>query len=149
MTSPETGLSRPIHPASFRLVEEICRRAFGFRLLTVLRHKAGQPEIERVYSSQPETYPIGIRKPMGATPWGKIVLDQGQGWWGEGEQTIRWAFPDATKILSLGCESCLCAPVLDRGQVIAVLSLNDAQGAYRPEDLDPLGVIAQSLKQVV
>jgi hypothetical protein len=40
----------------------------------------------------------------------------------------------------------LCVPILDENRrTTGVLSLNDAPGRYRIEDLDLLGVIAQTL----
>lgn len=145
MKIPESGISRPVAAPDYKLVAELCRRSFGFRLLTVLQHCPGKADVMRTYSTNPEAYPIGMPKPMGPTPWGRVVLEQGLGWHGEGEAAVRWAFPDAEKILSLGCESCLCVPVLHEGQTLAVLSLNDVGGAYRVEDLDPLSVLAQLL----
>ncbi len=149
MTTTDTGISRPVPQASFALVEEICRRAFGFGMLTVLRHDPDAGEIERVYSTDPEHYPVGGRKPMGPTPWGQLTLHGGKGWWGNTPEAVRWAFPDSGLILSLGYESLLCAPVLDGGRTIAILSLNDVAGRYAPDDLDPLGVIAQALREPI
>ena len=149
MTTSDTGISRPVPPTSFALVEEICRRAFGFRMLTVLRHDPKAGEIERIHSTDPEHFPLGGRKPMGPTPWGRLVLHQGRGWWGGSAEAVRWAFPDSATILSLGYESLLCAPVLNGGRTIGILSLNDAAGRYSPDDLDPLGVIAQALRDPI
>lgn len=147
MTPTDTGISRPVPPISFQLVEEICRRSFGFAMLTVLRNLPETGEIERVHTTNPEFFPLGGRKPMGPTPWGQLTLHEGRGWWGGGAEAVRWAFPDSDKILSLGYESLLCAPVLDGGRTIAVLSLNDVAGRYSPDDLDPLGVVAQLLRK--
>ncbi len=146
MTDPVIGIARGIEPPNYQLVEEICRRSFGFRLLTVLRRIPGETrDVLRAYSSNDLDYPAGARKPMEPTAWGQLVLTGGQGWWGEGEAAIRWAFPDAGLMLKLGLGSCLCAPVLVAGRTLGVLSLNGETGAYRPEDIGPLGVIAQTL----
>ena len=146
MTTSDTGISRPVPPASFQLVEEICRRSFGFAMLTVLRNLPETGEIERVHTTNPTHFPLAGRKPMGPTPWGRLTLHEGKGWWGEGAEAVCWAFPDSSTILSLGYESLLCAPVLDGGRTIAILSLNDVAGRYGADDLDPLGVIAQLLR---
>ena len=147
MTELANWIAREVEPATFQMVEEICRRSFGFRLLTVLRRIPGETrDVLRVHSSNPTEYPCSTRKPMERTAWAKVVLAGGQGWWGEGEAAIRWAFPDADLMLKLGLGSCLCAPVLADGRTIAVLSLNGEAGAYRPDDLAPLGAIAQLLK---
>ncbi|MDO5604996.1 MAG: hypothetical protein Q4G25_07540 [Paracoccus sp. (in: a-proteobacteria)] len=141
------GVAMPVPATSFAGVAELCRHAFGFTFLTVLENHPARQEIRRVFSSHPQDYPTGRFKPMGGTPWGAVVLEAGQSWLGEGEEAIRWAFPDADLILGLGCYCCACAPVLDRGRVIGVLSLNGPAGAYRPGDLGPLGLLAGLLTE--
>lgn len=149
MTKTDTGISRPVPPAGFQLVEEICRRAFGFGMLTVLRNLPDTAEIERVHTTDPEHFPWAGRTPMGPTPWGQLTLHEGKGWWGGTPEAVRWAFPDSGKILSLGYESLLCAPVLDGGRTIGILSLNDTVERYSPADLDPLGLVAQALREPI
>lgn len=150
MTQTNTGLSYPPATSTYALVDQICQRAFGHEFITVLSYRQGAAEVQRVYSSNLHDYPIGMRKPMGVTEWGKIVLEGGQSWFCDAEETIHWAFPDAEKILSLGCQAMLCVPILDPQQrTIGVLSLNGAPGAYKPADLSPLAVIAQTLLPIL
>lgn len=144
LTAPSDtqGIACETAPASFEQVEEICRRAFGFRLFTVLRNRPESGEIERVYSSNTAKYPPGGRKPMGPTPWGDIVLRKGDCWLGSNARDIRWAFPDAELILSLGCQSCACVPVLEANQTIGVLSLSHEADHYGLRDLTLLSLIS-------
>lgn len=140
-----TGISLDLDEPGFATVEDLCRKAFGFRLFTILANDPGAGEICRIYSSNPADYPPGGRKPMGRTPWGEGVLRRGRAWLGDGEDALRWAFPDAALILSLGCEACACAPVRQGDRVIGVLSLCDVRGSYAAEDLNGLGALAQLL----
>lgn len=136
----------PDQPAAlFDCVRSVCDETFGFRLMTILRHLPASGEIARLYSSHPGAYPPGGRKPMGPTPWGRIVLEQGHSWLGNGAEDIRWAFPDADRILSLGCDACACAPVVRAGRTLGVISLSDRRDSYAAADLDALAVLAQTL----
>ena len=111
--NPECGESIAVPAATFARVEDICRKVYGFKLFTVLQHRPESGEIERVYSSNPQDYPVGGRKPMGPTPWGAIVLDAQRAWLGNGAQDIEWAFPDSKLLAQLGCDCCACGEISD------------------------------------
>jgi len=51
--------------------------ALGHRLFTVLIHNEPVGEVRRCYSSRPDEYPVQGAKTMGPTPWGDLVLKQG------------------------------------------------------------------------
>lgn len=129
----------------FGRVTQICEQRFGFRFLTILKVLPDPVNVLRVHSSSPDDYPVGALKPMGGTPWGKLVIDGAQVWLGNGAQEVLWAFPDAQLILSKGCEACACAPVVSGGKTVGVLSLNAALGAYTSDDLHQMRRIAQDL----
>ena len=144
-TQPEQGVSQPVPAMSFDLAKEICQKAFGFKLFTIMLNDSKAGEVMRLYSSNEADYPPGGRKPMGPTPWGDIVLKGGSCWLGDGAASIRWAFPDAEKILSLGCYSCACAPIIEHGKVLGVMSLSHEQGYYAKADLAGIASIARLL----
>lgn len=146
---PQCGTSFVQSSASFDDVQNICSKLFGFKLFTVLKNLPETGEIQRIYSSNPTDYPPGGRKPMGPTPWGKVVLEDGLSWLGNGRQDIIWAFPDAELIFSLGCESCACAPIIKNGITIAVLSLSDVVDHYDHEDLKIMSYLASLLVNAV
>ncbi len=131
--------------ALFQAAEAACRDLFGFRFLTILKNLPGTGNVMRMHSSTAGDYPVGALKPMGNTPWGKIVLDGGESWLGNSREDVLWAFPDAELILSKGCEACACAPVRWKGETVGVLSLNAERDAYSTEDLQYMTLIAQAL----
>ena len=139
----QTTLGQP--EALFQAVESECAEQFGFHFLTILKTLPDKVNVLRVHSSSPEDYVIGALKPMGGTPWGKLLLEDGQPWLGNSRQDVLWAFPDAELILSKGCEACACAPVLWDGRVLGVLSLNAARDSYSQSDLAQMTQIAQTL----
>jgi hypothetical protein len=73
------------------------------------------------------------------------VLHSGAPWHGEGPDAIRWAFPDHALILSLGCESCLNAPVRYDGATLGVVSVLDAAGSHDAHHLADLVTLSAFL----
>jgi hypothetical protein len=57
--------------AVFRAVEGAGAGGVGFRLFTVMRLHPATQEVERLYSSLPNAYPVSGRKPKQGTPWGR------------------------------------------------------------------------------
>ncbi|ESR25919.1 GAF domain-containing protein [Lutibaculum baratangense] len=129
----------------FRAVDDLTRETVGHILFTVLANLPKSGEVERMHSSRPREYPLLGRKRMGPTPWGDRVLKDGRTWFGRNADDIRWAFPDHELILSLGCESCLNAPVRYDGRVLGVISVLGPEGAYEEEDLGLLALLTPYL----
>jgi hypothetical protein len=128
--------------AAFQAFDGVCAMAFGHRLFTILAWQSGSDELERVYTSQPAEYPLSARKRMGPTAWGSHVLRGGHAWLGEAPKDLQWAFPDYELIASLGCGSCLNAPVRWNKTVLGAVSVLDAEGVYQKADLDLLDLMS-------
>ncbi|MGO7761365.1 GAF domain-containing protein [Rhizobium ruizarguesonis] len=143
--SPTEGVSVDVEIPGFETVAEICKKAYGYRLFTILRWCRDTGEIERIYTTNPADYPVLGRKPMGPTPWGAVVLTGGKAWVGNGRATIRWAFPDSLMMAELGCDACACAPVLKNGKTVGLISMADTEGSYSAADLDGLSALASLL----
>lgn len=140
------ALARPGQPGeTYDCLEGVCRQRMGHRLFTVLAWDATSGDVERVHTSRPDAYPLKGRKPMGPTAWGAHVLHCGEPWRGEGADAIRWAFPDHALILSLGCDSCLNAPVRYDGATLGVVSVLDAAGTHTDRHLAELVTLAPFL----
>jgi hypothetical protein len=123
--SPETA---------YRAVDKAINDLIGHRLFTILVRCEGGEEVERVYSSQPESYPVQGRKRMGPTPWGDLVLTRKQAFLGQDKAAIRWAFPDHELIESLGLGSVINVSVQEGGEIFGVLNVLDEEGVYTSED---------------
>jgi GAF domain-containing protein len=131
--------------ALFAAFDRVCGETFGHRLFTILAWAPATNDVERLYSSRPDDYPLLGRKAMGPTEWGAHVLKGGKTWIGRNADDIRWAFPDHELIASLGCAACINAPVLWNGQVLGVVSVLGPEGAYGEDDLHGLDTIAPLL----
>jgi GAF domain-containing protein len=93
-------------------------------------------EVERVYTSNPEAYPLSGRKPRRDTPWSRQVLVRGEPYFANDEAGIRFAFEDAEKILGLGLGAVINVPVKDGGRVLGTLNFLREAGGYKRAHVD-------------
>lgn len=122
-------LARPGQPdVLFDALSARLREVVGFRLFTLLF--VDGDEVARIYSNQPEAYPVSGRKTMGPTPWGAHVIKGRKPWLGRGRADIEWAFYDHELIASLGCGDCINLPVVYDGETVGTFNLLDAEGRY-------------------
>ncbi|MFC7738501.1 GAF domain-containing protein [Roseomonas sp. GCM10028921] len=120
--------------AAFRAVEGATRELIGHKLFTILVRREGGEEVERVYTSNREAYPVQGRKRMGPTPWGDLVLDRRQTFLGPDKAAIRWAFPDHELIESLGLGAVINVTAIQGEEVLGTLNLLDIEGAYTVQE---------------
>ncbi|NIZ01739.1 GAF domain-containing protein [Thalassospira lucentensis] len=121
--------------SSFDCVADIFIKRFDPRLMTFFAWGQGDDLCERVWSNNPEKYPVPFGKKMGPTKWGQTVLREQTPWFGKDEAAMEDAFPDHKLIKSVGCSSCLSAPVVANGQSVGAVSILHAQGTYTASDL--------------
>jgi hypothetical protein len=137
-------------PAAFAALEELARAPIGHALFTANAFRAETMEVERLYSSRPDAYPVGGRKKKRDTEWGAKVLIGRQVVVSDGEAAIRRHFDDADLILSLGLNSMINVPVTVAGRCFGTLNFSatrpaiggDAEAAARA-----LGLMAVPLFQ--
>ncbi len=106
----------------------------GHKLLTLL-YTDGD-EVARVYSNMPDVYPVFGRKPMGATPWGDLVLKRQRPFLGRDREAIKWAFFDHKLIASLGLNSAINIPVIYDGETIGTINLLHEEFFYEEKHVE-------------
>jgi len=129
----------------YRAVEGALGRLIGHQLFTLLIVVGDGTEVERVWTSNPQAYPLTGRKAMGPTPWGDHVLGGRNAWLGNDAEAIRWAFPDHELITGLGLGSCINVPVVAFGRTLGTMNILDSAGAYLPEQVDTASLFAPLL----
>ena len=104
----------------------------GGRLFTatVLDRTAGLAR--RVYSSNPEAYPVSGTKPMAQGAWTDQVVERGEVFVANTVAEFAIYFPDFAFIESLGCASALNIPVIDT-EVIGTVNILDKEHHFCPE----------------
>ena len=129
---------------NFNSLGEEARRLFGWKLFTAMRYLESG-EVERVYTSNPQAYPLSGRKPRRDTPWSRQVLVRGEPYYANDAAGIRFAFEDAEKLLGLGLGAVINAPVKDGERVLGTLNFLREASTYRPEHVDlALGLTLQA-----
>jgi GAF domain-containing protein len=145
LQAPLSRIAAAHGPAdTYAIVEALAQRTLGHRLFTLMRLFPGGDEVERVYSSRPDAYPVGGRKANRGTPWGAVVLERGEIYIGRTADDIRWAFADHPLILSLGLESVMNVPVSFGGRRLGTMNLLHQAGWYDEADI-PTGRVLASL----
>lgn len=141
----EIAASAPEPDAVFRAVEDLARGAIGFRLFTVMRLHAAMQEVERLYSSLPDAYPVSGRKPKQGTPWGAQVLDRGEIFVANTPDEVRAAFADHELIFSLGIGAIMNVPIRFRGRSLGTMNICSDAGWFSDADRTPGRLLAALL----
>ncbi|HEX3952072.1 MAG TPA: GAF domain-containing protein [Stellaceae bacterium] len=141
----DTSAGAPAADAVFRAVEGVAARVIGFRMLTIMRLHPASAEVERLYSSLPEAYPVSGRKPKQGTAWGAQVLDRGEVFLAATPEAVRESFTDYALLFSLGIGAILNVPIRFRGASLGTLNICHEAGWFRDEDFATGRIIASFL----
>ncbi len=128
--------------AVYRAVDGLAQQAIGHRLFTLMRLHAATTEVERVYSSRPDAYPVGGRKQKRGTPWGRIVLDRGEVFIARNPEEIKAAFEDHALISSLGIGSIMNVPIGFHGRRLGTMNISNRAGWFTEGDVETGRVLA-------
>lgn len=121
-------------PRIFGAVEALSAAVIGHRLFTIMRFDADRSDVERMYSSRPDVYPVGGRKRKADTAWADHVLRDMKVFRAAGPDEIRAAFDDHATIMGLGLGSILNVPLVVGGRCVGTMNLLHETGWYTPQD---------------
>jgi GAF domain-containing protein len=127
--------------ALFEAVAQVAALRVNARLVTAMRHDEAASTVERVYSSNPQAYPVGGRKLKRDTGWSRKVLVEHRLLVNAGDDDIRESFDDHAIIFGLGLHSCVNVPLVSAGKCIGTLNVL----ATRPKWSDEEVAIARAL----
>ena len=115
---------------AFETIGEAMDRLIGSRMFTFLRFDFERFEMERLYCTRADRYPIGARKPMREGPWAQCVVDAGTVFIASGDAEMRATFGDYAALSEMGCTASMCVPVRYRGKTLGTMNLNGDEGRY-------------------
>jgi GAF domain-containing protein len=121
--------------ALFAAVHQVAARRLGAGLVTMMRHRMAEAEVERLWSSNEQAYPSGGRKPKRDTDWSREVLTEHRVLVSAGDDRVRKSFPDHAIIFGLGLHSCVNVPLVSEGQCIGTLNVLRAQADWSEDEV--------------
>lgn len=108
----------------------------GHRLFTVSRILPGAKEVERIFTTNAQVYPVQGRKPIDDSEW-TAQMARGECFVANRPQDFGAHFGDLDTIVSIGLGSVINMPVFDGPRQLGTLNLLDATGAYGGDVLTP------------
>lgn len=129
---------------TFRALDTALHAVLGHTLFTVLLHHEATRESARIYTSQPAAYPVGGRKPLRDTAWGRQVIGERRAFIGRTAADIAEHFPDHALIASLGCAAILNLPVVWNDRLLGTINLLHEERWYDVGDV-PIGLAFAAL----
>ncbi len=121
--------------ALFRAIEDVAMRRVDAGLVTMMRHDAVASTVERLYSSNPQAYPVGGKKAKRDTAWGRKVLTEHRVLVSAGDAGLRESFDDHATIIGLGLHSCVNVPLVSDGQCVGTLNVCAARSEWRDDEI--------------
>jgi GAF domain-containing protein len=135
-------------PAAFYAVlRDVLQETTGYVFATLFVIHRG--ETLRVFTTEDALYPVGVRKPMGSTPWGDLVIRQQKSFLATDLDGVRSAFFDHAKIESLGCGSAISVPIVYAGNCLGSLNLNHREHYYSAAHVAIVEALAPALIPVL
>lgn len=116
--------------AAFDVCFAIARREVDCRVLTVTLNDAAQLNVERAYSSLPEEWPVGGRKPLSLGKWSETVVVNRQPFVANSHAELAEVFTDHAINERLGLGSIVNVPVVVGGVVRGTANLLNVSDAY-------------------
>jgi hypothetical protein len=140
LTTRAAGQPRPLFQAVDAALEAEIGRIFCTFLLI---HPDGARE--RLYTSTPETYPLGARTPLIGTAAADPKLGRGYPFLADGMAEIRKRYSTSDLLEKLGCSALANIPVTHDAALIGLVNLGTREGTYGPAQLERAGQYATLL----
>jgi len=127
--------------AALRILEQVRQKLLGDGLLTVNLNATPKRiddeavELQRLWSSRPEVYPVAGRKRKAITPWVRQLLLRCEVFVGEGDAILAEVFDDHKLIASLGLHAVINVPLLMDGRCIATFNVLGTRPQWQPHEM--------------
>jgi len=121
--------------ALFVAINDVARRRLDASLVTTMRHHQAESQVERLYSSNTDAYPVGGRKTKRDTAWARRVLVEHRVVVNAGDDALREAFDDHATIFGLGIHSIVNVPLVAEGTCVGTLNISRAKADWSMDDV--------------
>lgn len=113
-----------------RAVNDLAQRSLRYRQLSIFRYIDATAEVERIYSTSPDSYPIGGRKHVADYPHNQAVLARGEIYVARDRDAVALTYKDPERIFALGVSSIMNVPARHGGRNLGALNLFGEAGWY-------------------
>ncbi len=133
--------------AALSVIEGVRQAMLGDGLLTVnkvstLAASADEFELQRLWSSNVQAYPVAGLKRKTLTPWSRQLLLRHEVFVGEGDAALAAAFDDHARIEALGLHSIVNVPLLMEGRCAATFNVLGGRAQWLPRDVALIRLLA-------
>jgi GAF domain-containing protein len=126
---------------AMNLIEQVRHIMLGNGLLTVngvTPAQAGAPEgfdLQRLWSSNTDAYPLQGRKFKTMTPWTRQLLRRAEVFIAQGDAQMVDVFDDHERIAALGLHAIVNVPLMQGGRCVATLNVLSCRCEWQPHEL--------------
>ena len=129
------------------VIERVRQAMLGDGLLTVnlvstLAANADEFELQRLWSSNPQAYPVAGIKRKTLTPWSRQLLLRCEVFVGEGDAALAVVFDDHARIAALGLHGIVNVPLLTDGRCAATFNVLGGHARWQPRDITLIRLLA-------
>ncbi|MDQ2926587.1 MAG: GAF domain-containing protein [Caldimonas sp.] len=117
------------------VVDRIAMHRIGTIVFSASLCRVDAMEVERIYSSRPQAYAVGVRTNKRQTAWGRQVLQEQKVFVGEGALEMAAAFDDKEGMASIGVRSIINVPIVVQGRCLGVLNFGRGVERVSPSDV--------------
>ena len=133
--------------AAMSVIERVRQAMLGDGLLTVNKvcasdASADEFELQRLWSSNPQAYPVAGMKRKTLTLWSRQLLLRHEVFVGEGEGMLAAVFDDHTRITALDLRCVVNVPLLMEGRCAATFNVLGCQAQWLPRDVTMIRLLA-------
>lgn len=115
-----------------RLIEQVV----GMKMCTLIRVDEGRTTGMRIHSTQPGAFPIRTPRTVQSSTWQTRIVAAHEALVANSYDEMAAIFGDADVLRDLGCESCLCLPIVFRGRLLGTLNILHAAGYFTQERIE-------------
>ena len=133
--------------AAMTVIEGVRQTMLGDGLLTVnkvspLAASADEFELQRLWSSNVQAYPVAGLKRKTLTSWSRQLLLRHEVFVGEGAEALAAVFDDHPRITALGLRGVVNVPLLIEGRCAATFNVLGCQAQWRASDVALIRLLA-------
>jgi len=123
---------------TFEALDELIQHEVGAIICSCSTFDPVAREAKRIYTNQPQAYPLSGSKEVTPNRWTRQVLDQGQMFVANTLDEIAEVFPDYELIGSLGCGSVVNLPIRLAGSFLGTVNMLHEPGYYTPKTIEKI-----------